>query len=218
MVFYRSFVEAIRELEEKDQLAAVWAIIDYGLDEKIPDGRGPHKAIYTMAKPQIDANNKRYINGTKGGRPKTKEEPDGNQRKPSDNQTITTSKPNVNDNVNVNDKKKDTSVSKEKLMCFSPPSVNDVVEYCEEKGYVLDAEYFVDFYTSKGWMVGKNKMKDWKAAVRNWVKNRRQGVTTEGIGQRQGVTTKGHALTHERKFEEHDYDMNELTRQLIIRG
>ena len=51
---------------------------------------------------------------------------------------------------------------------FSPPSVDDVREYCREKGYNVDPERFVDYYTSNGWMVGRNRMKDWKSAVRNW--------------------------------------------------
>lgn len=51
---------------------------------------------------------------------------------------------------------------------FSPPSAEQVREYCTEKGYTLDADRFVDYYTSNGWMVGKNRMKDWKAAVRTW--------------------------------------------------
>lgn len=55
---------------------------------------------------------------------------------------------------------------------FDPPSVNDVRTYCLENGYQIDPAYFVDYYTANNWMVGKNKMKDWKAAVRNW--NRRE--------------------------------------------
>lgn len=51
---------------------------------------------------------------------------------------------------------------------FVPPTVDDVKAYVREKGTTLDAERFVDFYSSKGWYVGKNKMKDWRAAVRNW--------------------------------------------------
>ena len=51
---------------------------------------------------------------------------------------------------------------------FSPPTVEQVQAYCTEKGYGVDAERFVDYYTSNGWMVGKNHMKDWKAAVRTW--------------------------------------------------
>ena len=54
---------------------------------------------------------------------------------------------------------------------FSPPSVEDVRKYCIDRGNSVDAEKFVDYYTSNGWMVGKNRMKDWKAAVRTWEKN-----------------------------------------------
>lgn len=53
---------------------------------------------------------------------------------------------------------------------FSPPSVREIEEYCREKGFLLDAERFVDYYASIGWRVGKNPMKDWRAAVRTWVK------------------------------------------------
>lgn len=51
---------------------------------------------------------------------------------------------------------------------FTPPSVDEVRAYCQERRNGVDPQAFVDFYTSKGWMVGKNKMKDWRAAVRNW--------------------------------------------------
>lgn len=51
---------------------------------------------------------------------------------------------------------------------FRPPSVEEVEEYCFERNNRVDAEKFVDYYTSNGWKVGKNPMKDWKAAVRNW--------------------------------------------------
>ncbi len=53
---------------------------------------------------------------------------------------------------------------------FSPPSVQEIEDYCTEKGFLLDAERFVDYYASIGWRVGKNPMKDWRAAVRTWVK------------------------------------------------
>lgn len=53
---------------------------------------------------------------------------------------------------------------------FCTPTLEEVKAYCAEKEYNVDAERFIDFYTSKGWFVGKNKMKDWQAAVRNWHK------------------------------------------------
>ena len=51
---------------------------------------------------------------------------------------------------------------------FVPPTVDQVREYCEERGNGVNPQRFVDYYSSNGWMVGKNKMKDWKAAVRTW--------------------------------------------------
>lgn len=51
---------------------------------------------------------------------------------------------------------------------FSPPSVADVRLYCIERKNGIDAEAFVDHYNSNGWMVGRNRMKDWRAAVRQW--------------------------------------------------
>ncbi|MDH6357635.1 DUF4373 domain-containing protein [Parabacteroides sp. PF5-9] len=53
---------------------------------------------------------------------------------------------------------------------FSPPTVEEIKIYCLERGNKVDSEKFYDFYLSKNWMIGKNKMKDWKAAVRTWEK------------------------------------------------
>ena len=54
---------------------------------------------------------------------------------------------------------------------FAPPSLDDVFGYCRERKNGIDADRFVDFYTSRGWMMGKTKMKDWKAAIRTWEKS-----------------------------------------------
>ena len=68
------------------------------------------------------------------------------------------------------DKDKETNKpSKEGSRRFTPPTADEVAEYCDENGYTIDPERFVSFYAQKGWMVGKNHMVDWKAAVRNWV-------------------------------------------------
>lgn len=72
------------------------------------------------------------------------------------------------DNINIDKKEKVLSLDNTKKKIFTPPSVKDVQEYCSERKNNVDAQAFVDFYESKGWMVGKNKMKDWKAAVRTW--------------------------------------------------
>lgn len=53
---------------------------------------------------------------------------------------------------------------------FSRPTLEEVKAYCEERGNGIDPEHFIDYYEANGWKVGKNSMKDWKAAVRNWEK------------------------------------------------
>ena len=73
---------------------------------------------------------------------------------------------------------KGESVRGEKADRFVPPDVNQVQEYCDSRNNGIDAQTFVDFYTSKGWMVGKNKMKDWKAAVRTWERNGKRSCNT----------------------------------------
>lgn len=59
----------------------------------------------------------------------------------------------------------------ENIYIFAPPTVDEVRAYCIERGNEVDPEKFIDFYEMKDWMVGKNKMKNWKAAVRNWERN-----------------------------------------------
>lgn len=54
---------------------------------------------------------------------------------------------------------------------FIPPTVDEVNEYCVERNNNIDPEQFVNYYESKGWMIGKSKMKSWKAAVRTWERN-----------------------------------------------
>ena len=75
VIFYESFYEAIRELPDADRLAAYDAICKYGCTGEIPDVKGIVKVVFTLVKPQIDANERRAASGKKGGRPsKTSEE------------------------------------------------------------------------------------------------------------------------------------------------
>ena len=73
------------------------------------------------------------------------------------------------------EEKKDANASKEKKPTrFVRPTVEQVRAYCAENHYQVNAAEFVDFYESKGWVVGKSPMKDWKAAVRTWVRKERE--------------------------------------------
>ncbi|MCM1008861.1 MAG: replisome organizer [Ruminococcus flavefaciens] len=65
---------------------------------------------------------------------------------------------------------KDNKEREQTAKRFTPPTVEEVQAYCQERGNNIDPEHFVDFYASKGWKVGSNPMKDWKACVRTWEK------------------------------------------------
>lgn len=75
--------------------------------------------------------------------------------------------------VTQQNKKEDIEKNKKenKSNRFTPPTLEEVEDYINEKGYNIKASKFIDYYTSNGWKVGKNPMKDWKAAVRSWAHN-----------------------------------------------
>ena len=121
-IFYESFYSGIRELNPEDQLEIYTAIFEYQFEEKEPQLTGIKKAIWSLIKPQLDANNDRYENGLKGGRPKkdtekeeTKKTTGYKNKKPlvfEKNKNKKTNgyenkKPNDNDNDNVNDNEND---------------------------------------------------------------------------------------------------------------
>ena len=85
---------------------------------------------------------------------------------------------------------------REKSKRFTAPTVTEVQEYIIEKGYSMNAEAFVDFYTSKGWKVGSQPMKDWKAAVRNWNRRDREDKRPSF-----------------NNFPQHEYNMDDLTKK-----
>ena len=100
-IFYRSFYEAIKCLNDADAVQCFRAITSYALDGEEIEVEGAAKAIFITVKPQIDANNRKYLNGLKGGKPKRNQEE--TKMKPKRNQEETKAEPNVNDNVNDND-------------------------------------------------------------------------------------------------------------------
>lgn len=72
---------------------------------------------------------------------------------------------------------------------FKPPTVDEVKAYCIERQNNVDAERFIDYYTANGWKVGKNTMKDWKAAIRTWERN---GYSAKGKVGANGVRLADH--------------------------
>jgi hypothetical protein len=78
-------------------------------------------------------------------------------------------------------KQKDNESNKESkgTTAFTPPTLSEVIEYCKERNNNVDPQQWHDYYTSNGWKVGKNPMKDWQATVRNW--ERRDGFKPQPV-------------------------------------
>ena len=157
---------------------------------------------------QAQNRRKRAIeNGNKGGRPNktiTENNPNETQKNQTitennpditeNNRSITQAKPNnnlnvnvnvnanANDNVNDNVKSKGTSceVPSSKSSRFIPPTLAEVEAYCFTRNNSVNAQQFIDFYSSKNWYVGKNKMTDWRASVRLWESRSKTSPTSRG--------------------------------------
>lgn len=109
---------------------------------------------------------KQRINGLKGGRPTKANETQKTQP--------FFDKPKKADNVNVNDNDNETS-----KRGFVKPTIEELRDYMNSIDMVDVSNKFYDFYESKGWMIGKNKMKDWKSAVRTWKPNNLKLTTNQ---------------------------------------
>ena len=117
---------------------------------------------------------------------------------PAVNDNVNDSQENVNDSQDTDiDKDKDKEEEKEnnsvpqartRTTRFSPPTLEEVKAYCAERKNNVDAQRFIDYYTSNGWLVGKNKMKDWRAAVRTWERNNTSSSKASGIAVKQNAS------------------------------
>ena len=180
--FFASYYEAIAELDDKTRLKVYDMICRYALYGEIIESENPiEKSLFTVIKPVIDAGEKRGRGGAPVGnqnaRKTTKKQPKNNLKTTQNNAKTTiettvetTETNNINKNININKNKNINS----KRGGFTPPTLSEVQAYCKERNNNVNAETFVNFYQSKDWYVGKNKMKDWKASIRTWENKSRQ--------------------------------------------
>lgn len=94
------------------------------------------------------------------------------------NDTKNTDSDSKSDSDSKNDIKEISSLRSDIKKNFQKPFLKDVIEYCQERKNFVNAEKWFAYYEANGWKVGKNPMKDWKAAVRTWENNEKQSSTT----------------------------------------
>jgi hypothetical protein len=180
------FVYDMEELGDAERGRLFTALLEYAGQGKEPDFRGNERYLWSAAKKNVDkmaekeARNaqKRSEAGKKGASKRW--QTIANDSKchqegfsPLNPPSSLSPEPPISSppyNPPSSQEKKGRKTPKR----FTPPTVEEVKAYCLDRKNGLDAQAFVDFYSSKGWKVGNNPMKDWKAAVRTW-ENRRKG-------------------------------------------
>lgn len=165
---YHSYLDTMEALNDAECGRLFRALLEYSATGAAPELRGNERFVFPGMRSQIDRDIEKYNakcarnreNGEKGGRHSPPNAPERPRTPPKDND-------------------KDKDKDKDKDISFPPngvkdnahahrPTVEEVAAYCRERGNSVDAERFVDFYASKGWKVGNQPMKDWKACVRTW--------------------------------------------------
>ena len=161
-VFYRSFYESTKGLPDESRLRIFDNICELALNDRDIDGlHGIEVNIFTLIRPQIEANNQRYENGKKGGRPSKKT--NGYKKEKTIGYEIEKPNVNVNDNENVNVNENNKENIKRK------PTLEEVKEYCKERNNNIDPYKFYEYYETNNWKDKDNKqIKNWKQKMIPW--------------------------------------------------
>lgn len=163
-IFQDKYLDRLAKLSDQEVGRLVRALAQYHATGKEQELKGRECGYYDFIKADIDEIENAYA---------AKCEKNRQNRVSSivnDRQRTITNDDERPQNININKKEikeNHLKVVKEKLR-FSPPTLEEVKAYCQERKNHVDADRFVDFYASKGWKVGNQPMKDWKAAVRTW--------------------------------------------------
>lgn len=170
ITMFESFYLAGQDMSIEDRVKFYEAIMEYGFYGKEPELEGVINTVFKAIRPVLDRSKDARVNGRKGGRPR-KTENDEKMVKTTLLTTLETERKGKERIGKDTDTEKDTEKEKKRKgesSRFAPPTLDDVTAYCTERGNGIDPQRFIDYYQSNGWKVGKNPMKDWKAAVRTW--------------------------------------------------
>lgn len=198
------YLDAIEPLGDAERGRLFTSLLTYARTGEAPQLGGNERFLFPMMRAQLD----RDIAAMAGvSEARSKAAKASKSSKCEQMQQMQANAANADKSSKDKDKDKDKDDDKKgngaREARFTPPSIEEVAAYCQERGNSVDAARFVDFYSSKGWMVGKSRMKDWKAAVRNWERSSDAKATP--------VKKPGYNVQH------HDGDLSDLQKAAIQR-
>lgn len=227
---------AIQSLPDDAAGRLVKALWDYTMYGVVRELEGPEQYILPMFIATLEQDTardseisaKRAMAGSMGGRQRVANEANAIFATQVIANEANASNKNKNKNKNENTEQEE---DKKRIRRFSPPSLEEVTEYCQSRGNHVDPENFINFYESKGWKVGNSPMKDWKACVRTWEKrDSGKKVSAQQYEQRDYADVQARIMASQRErirkrlnadnFEQRDYSgvndemMRDLEKQM----
>ena len=174
---YHSYLKSIEPLNDAERGRLFTALLEYSSTGVTPDLRGNERFIFPTMKEQIDRDMQKYEAKCNKNRENVlRRYTDVNDGIRTDTKsTKAKEKEKAKAKAKAKEKESTPPISPSRGTRFIPPTPDEVRAYCLERGGRVSAEKWYDYYTANGWKVGKNPMKDWKAAVRNWERTEKHG-------------------------------------------
>lgn len=178
---FTNFLEDISTLEDDEIGRLFVGMLRYAEDGEQPSLPGNERFLWGVVRRQVDIMRSSYEHRCEVNKT--------NRDESSKNQRIVTNR----DESSQEEEEEEEEKKKRYNRRFTPPTYTEVEEYCSSSGLSnVDPHKFCDFYASKNWLVGKSKMRDWKAACRNWNRTDRK-------------KTDSHSNYEQRKVEDKDF-------------
>lgn len=173
---YHSYLEALEQLDDAERGRLFTACLIYSKTGVAPELKGNERFVFPTFRCQIDRDANKYNERCRKQAENARKRWDAMASKsiPHDTNDAEYAKEKTKTKAKTKEKEKEkakdicTPQSPPKGARFTKPSLEDVIGYCQERGGKVDPYRFYDYYEANGWRVGKNPMKDWRAAVRNW--------------------------------------------------
>lgn len=184
IVIYTDLIQHLEMLSTEEVGSVFLGILNYAEYGEIPNLTSAAGMCFSFIRSQIDRDSdkwertreKRIASGRAGGIASGESRSTAKQNEANEANAYSSKQNEANEAVTVpvtvpvtvNGTVNKSINSADKPRRFTKPTVEDISEYCKERGNSVEPQRFYDFYEAKGWYIGKNPMKDWKAAVRTW--------------------------------------------------
>lgn len=167
---YHSYIKQCKGLSDGELGRLFRALLEYSASGKVPELNGRESVAFDFMSANIDRDAESYKDTCNRNRENISKRYERIRANTTVYETYQ-EKEEEKEELLKKDISNEISKKSTRQKKFVPPTVEEVASYCLDRKNKVDAAYFVDHYTSNGWKVGKQNMKDWKAAVRTWERN-----------------------------------------------